>query len=105
MSSLIRPVESLNVNDPPPPNPTSAKAAKISVAVATVRAAGATPEIRNTRTVNRTGQLTRYNYKLVPGSNCLPLAGSEAKFLRRAAFLKHNLGSASCSYDEMYPGG
>ncbi|KAK2997903.1 hypothetical protein RJ639_024793, partial [Escallonia herrerae] len=31
--------------------------------------------IRNTRTVNRTGQLT--GYKLVPGSNCLPLAGSD----------------------------
>ncbi|WJX33095.1 primary-amine oxidase [Trifolium repens] len=45
--------------------------------------------VRNTRTGNRTGQLT--GYKLVPGSNCLPLAGSEAKFLRRAAFLKHNV--------------
>ncbi|KAH1254985.1 Phenylethylamine oxidase [Glycine max] len=44
--------------------------------------------VRNTRTCNRTGQLT--SYKLVHGSNCLPLAGSEAKFLRRAAFLKHN---------------
>ncbi|XVE92358.1 hypothetical protein REPUB_Repub01dG0090200 [Reevesia pubescens] len=45
-------------------------------------------KVRNTRNVNRTGQLT--GFKLVPGSNCLPLAGSEAKFLRRAAFLKHN---------------
>ncbi|GKC77861.1 DNA polymerase alpha catalytic subunit, partial [Tanacetum coccineum] len=35
--------------------------------------------IRNPRTVNRTGQLT--GYKLVPGSNCLPLAGSEAKYI------------------------
>ncbi|CAI0463514.1 unnamed protein product [Linum tenue] len=59
--------------------------------------------IRNTRTVNRTGQLT--GYKLVPGSNCLPLAGSEAKFLRRAAFLKHNLWVTAYSRDEMYPGG
>lgn len=59
--------------------------------------------IRNTRTVNRTGQLT--GYKLVPGSNCLPLAGTEAKFLRRAAFLKHNLWVTPYARDEMYPGG
>ncbi|CAN6550804.1 unnamed protein product [Malus baccata var. baccata] len=59
--------------------------------------------VRNTRNVNRTGQLT--GYKLVPGSNCLPLAGSEAKFLRRAAFLKHNLWVTSYARDEMYPGG
>ncbi|KAL5759911.1 hypothetical protein ACOSP7_018414 [Xanthoceras sorbifolium] len=59
--------------------------------------------IRNTRTVNRTGQLT--GYKLVPGSNCLPLAGSEAKFLRRAAFLKHNLWVTPYAKDEMFPGG
>ncbi|KAK3443194.1 hypothetical protein EUGRSUZ_B03297 [Eucalyptus grandis] len=59
--------------------------------------------IRNTRTVNRTGQLT--GYKLLPGSNCLPLAGSEAKFLRRAAFLKHNLWVTPYARDEMYPGG
>ncbi|CAN6578411.1 unnamed protein product [Malus baccata var. baccata] len=57
----------------------------------------------NTRTVNRTGQLT--GYKLVPGSNCLPLAGPEAKFLRRAAFLKHNLWVTPYSRDEMFPGG
>ncbi|KAE8124304.1 hypothetical protein FH972_019203 [Carpinus fangiana] len=59
--------------------------------------------VRNTRTVNRTGQLT--GYKLVPGSNCLPLAGSEAKFLRRAAFLKHNLWVTPYAHDEMFPGG
>ncbi|TQD75376.1 hypothetical protein C1H46_039069 [Malus baccata] len=59
--------------------------------------------VRNTRTVNRTGQLT--GYKLVPGSNCLPLAGPEAKFLRRAAFLKHNLWVTQYSRDEMFPGG
>ncbi|KAJ4843438.1 hypothetical protein Tsubulata_030453 [Turnera subulata] len=59
--------------------------------------------VRNTRTVNRTGQLT--GYRLVPGSNCLPLAGSEAKFLRRAAFLKHNLWVTPYARDEMYPGG
>ncbi|CAL0306792.1 unnamed protein product [Lupinus luteus] len=59
--------------------------------------------VRNTRTGNRTGQLT--GYKLVPGSNCLPLAGSKAKFLRRAAFLKHNLWVTSYSRDEMFPGG
>ncbi|KAH0450848.1 hypothetical protein IEQ34_021540 [Dendrobium chrysotoxum] len=59
--------------------------------------------VRNTRTVNRTGQFT--GYKLLPGSNCLPLAGPEAKFLRRAAFLKHNLWVTSYSRDEMYPGG
>ncbi|KAH9627216.1 hypothetical protein KSS87_020762 [Heliosperma pusillum] len=60
-------------------------------------------EVRNTRTVNRTGQLT--GYKLVPGSNCLPLAGPEAKFLRRAAFLKHNLWVTQYALNEMYPGG
>ena len=60
-------------------------------------------QVRNTRTVNRTGQLT--GYKLVPGSNCLPLAGSEAKFLRRAAFLKHNLWITPYSPDEKFPGG
>ncbi|KAE8716165.1 BTB/POZ domain-containing protein [Hibiscus syriacus] len=59
--------------------------------------------VRNTRYVNRTGQLT--GFKLVPGSNCLPLAGSEAKFLRRAAFLKHNLWVTPYSREEMYPGG
>lgn len=60
-------------------------------------------QVRNTRTVNRTGQLT--GYKLVPGSNCLPLARPEAKFLRRAAFLKHNLWVTPYARDEMYPGG
>ncbi|CAN4100499.1 unnamed protein product [Withania somnifera] len=55
--------------------------------------------VRNTRMLNRTGQLT--GYKLVPGLNCLQLAGPEAKFLRRAASLKHTLwftqyGLASC---------
>ncbi|KAF3330159.1 copper amine oxidase 1 [Carex littledalei] len=59
--------------------------------------------VRNTRTVNRTGQPT--GYKLVPGSNCLPLAGPEAKFLRRAAFLKHNLWVTPYRRDEMFPGG
>lgn len=59
--------------------------------------------VRNTRTVNRTGQLT--GYKLVPGSNCLPLAGSEAMFLRRAAFLQHNLWVTQYHKDEQYPGG
>ncbi|KNA18417.1 hypothetical protein SOVF_070680 isoform A [Spinacia oleracea] len=59
--------------------------------------------VRNTRTVNRTGELT--GYKLVPGSNCLPLAGSDAKFLRRAAFLKHNLWVTEYASDEMFPGG
>ncbi|XP_042436576.1 copper methylamine oxidase-like isoform X1 [Zingiber officinale] len=59
--------------------------------------------VRNTRTVNRTGQPT--GYKLMPGSNCLPLAGPEAKFLRRAAFLKHNLWVTPYNRDEMYPGG
>ncbi|KAF2311445.1 hypothetical protein GH714_023065 [Hevea brasiliensis] len=59
--------------------------------------------VRNTRTVNRMGQLA--GYKLVPGSNCLPLAGPEAKVLRRAAFLKHNLWVTPYAYDEMFPGG
>ncbi|GAU21339.1 hypothetical protein TSUD_189260 [Trifolium subterraneum] len=59
--------------------------------------------VRNTRSVNRTGHLT--GYKLVPGSNCLPLAGSEAKFLRRAAFLKHNLWVTPYARDELHPGG
>lgn len=60
-------------------------------------------QIRNTRTVNRTGHLT--GYKLVPGSNCLPLAGPEAKFLRRAAFLKHNLWVTPYAPNQMFPGG
>ncbi|KVH98907.1 Copper amine oxidase [Cynara cardunculus var. scolymus] len=60
-------------------------------------------QVRNTRTVNRTGQLT--GYKLVPGSNCLPLAGSKAKFLRRAEFLKHNLWVTPYALDENFPGG
>ncbi|KAK9669506.1 hypothetical protein RND81_13G135800 [Saponaria officinalis] len=59
--------------------------------------------VKNTRSVNRTGHLT--GYKLVPGSNCLPLAGSDAKFLRRAAFLKHNLWVTAYASNEMYPGG
>ncbi|KAJ7558793.1 hypothetical protein O6H91_04G056000 [Diphasiastrum complanatum] len=59
--------------------------------------------VRNTRTVNRTGQLT--GYKLVPGSNCLPLLGEEAKCLRRAAFLKHNLWVTQYHPQEQYPGG
>ncbi|KAH7550515.1 hypothetical protein JRO89_XS13G0206100 [Xanthoceras sorbifolium] len=59
--------------------------------------------VRNTRTVNRTGQLT--GYKLVPGSNCLPLAGSDATLFRRASFLKHNLWVTPYASDEMYPGG
>uniref|UniRef100_M1CKE9 Amine oxidase n=1 Tax=Solanum tuberosum TaxID=4113 RepID=M1CKE9_SOLTU len=59
--------------------------------------------VRNTRTSNRTGQLT--GYKLVPGQNCLPLAGPEAKFLRRAAFLKHNLWVTQFAPGEDFPGG
>jgi primary-amine oxidase len=60
-------------------------------------------QVRNTRTVNRTGQPT--GYKLVPGSNCLPLALPEAKFLRRAGFLKHNLWVTQYKSDEIFPGG
>ncbi|TVU29445.1 hypothetical protein EJB05_21010 [Eragrostis curvula] len=59
--------------------------------------------VRNTRNVNRTGQPT--GYKLIPGSNCLPLALPEAKFLRRAGFLKHNLWVTAYKKDEMFPGG
>ncbi|KAF6137062.1 hypothetical protein GIB67_030826 [Kingdonia uniflora] len=59
--------------------------------------------VRNTRTVNRTGEPT--GYKLVPDSNCLPLAGADAKFLRRAAFLKHNLWVTTYAHADMYPGG
>ncbi|WMV40772.1 hypothetical protein MTR67_034157 [Solanum verrucosum] len=60
-------------------------------------------KVWNTRTVNRTGQLT--GYKLVPGPNCLPLAGPEAKILRRAAFLKHNLWVTQYAPGEDFPGG
>jgi hypothetical protein len=60
-------------------------------------------QVRNTRTFNRTGQLT--GYKLMPGSNCLPLAGPDAKFLRRAAFLNHNLWVTQYNRDECFPGG
>lgn len=59
--------------------------------------------VRNTRTVNRTGQLT--GYKLVPGSNCLPLAGPDAKFLRRADFLRHNLWVTQYNSEEQFPAG
>ncbi|KAJ8559843.1 hypothetical protein K7X08_003901 [Anisodus acutangulus] len=59
--------------------------------------------VRNTRTANRTGKLT--GYKLVPGPNCLPLAGPEAMFLRRAAFLKHNLWVTQYAPGEDFPGG
>lgn len=41
----------------------------------------------------------------MPGSNCLPLARPEAKFLRRAAFLKHNLWVTAYKSGEMHPGG
>lgn len=60
-------------------------------------------QVRNTRTVNRTGQPT--GYKLMPGSNCLPFSLPEAKFLRRAGFLKHNLWVTSYKSDEIFPGG
>ncbi|CAM6082779.1 unnamed protein product [Calypogeia fissa] len=59
--------------------------------------------VRNTRMVNRTGQLA--GYKLVPGSNCLPFAGPDAKFLRRAAFLMHNLWVTPFDKNERFPGG
>ncbi|XP_047309403.1 copper methylamine oxidase-like [Impatiens glandulifera] len=59
--------------------------------------------VKNTKTVNRTGHPT--GYKLVPGSNCFPLARPEAKFLRRAGFLKHNIWVTSHSRDENFPGG
>jgi len=60
-------------------------------------------QVRNTRRGNRSGELT--GYKLVPGSNCLPLAGSEAMFLRRAGFLRHNLWITPYSHHQMFPGG
>jgi hypothetical protein len=60
-------------------------------------------QVRNTRAVNRTGQPT--GYRLVPGSNCLPFALPEAKFLRRAGFLKHNLWVTPYKSDEKFPGG
>lgn len=59
--------------------------------------------VRNTRVVNRTGHPT--GYKLVPGPNCLPFAAPEAKFLRRAPFLKHNLWVTKYARDEAFPGG
>ncbi|KAG6553907.1 hypothetical protein Mapa_004824 [Marchantia paleacea] len=59
--------------------------------------------VRNTRVVNRTGQLV--GYKLVPGSNCLPFAGPDAMYLRRAAFLKHNFWVTQYNKNELYPGG
>ncbi|CAH9104449.1 unnamed protein product [Cuscuta europaea] len=59
--------------------------------------------VRNTRSLNRTGEAT--GYKLVPGLNCLPMAGPEAKFLRRAAFLKHNLWVTQYAPGEDFPGG
>ena len=54
-------------------------------------------QVRNSRTVNRTGQPT--GYKLVPGSSCLPLAGADAKFLRKASFFETlPMGHALCTW-------
>lgn len=64
---------------------------------------GAPLQVQNPRSVNRTG--VPVSYKLVPGPNCLPLARPEAKFLRRAAFLKHNLWVTKFHPEELYPGG
>lgn len=60
-------------------------------------------QVRNTRTVNRTGYPT--GYKLVPGSNCLPFCHPDAKFLRRAKFLEHNLWVTQYKRGELFPGG
>lgn len=59
--------------------------------------------MRNTRKVNRTGQPT--GYRLVPFSNCLPLADPDSYFLRRGAFLKHNLWVTAYDSEERYAGG
>ncbi|MCO5585975.1 hypothetical protein L7F22_039911 [Adiantum nelumboides] len=59
--------------------------------------------VRNTRSVNRTGQLT--GYRLVPGSNCLPLAGPNAMLFRRAEFLRHNLWVTQYNNEEKFPAG
>lgn len=59
--------------------------------------------VRNTRTVNRIGQLT--GNKLIPCSNFLLLAGSDSMSLRRATFLQHNLWVTQYHKDEQYPGG
>nr|QWQ66222.1 copper amine oxidase 2 [Phlegmariurus tetrastichus] len=59
--------------------------------------------VRNTKTVNRVGHLT--GFKLVPGSNCLPLVGPDAMILRRAEFLKHNLWVTQYHPEEQFPGG
>eukprot|EP00250_Pteridium_aquilinum_P014997 c22320_g1_i1 orf=409-2841(-) len=59
--------------------------------------------VRNTRSVNRTGQLT--GYRLVPGSNCHPLAGPDAMLFRRADFLRHNLWVTQYNNEEKFPAG
>eukprot|EP00850_Spirogloea_muscicola_P019801 SM000199S05428 [mRNA] locus=s199:197527:202985:- [translate_table: standard] len=59
--------------------------------------------VQNSRTVNRTGRPT--GYKLIPGANVLPLADPDAKFMRRAEFLKHNLWVTKFEPNERYPGG
>lgn len=59
--------------------------------------------VRNTRSVNRTGQLT--GYRLVPGSNCHPLAGPDAMLFRRAEFLRHNLWVTQYNNEEKFPAG
>lgn len=60
-------------------------------------------QVRNTRSVNRTGQLT--GYRLVPGSNCHPLAGPDAMLFRRAEFLRHNLWVTQYNNEEKFPAG
>ncbi|KAJ7569207.1 hypothetical protein O6H91_01G066900 [Diphasiastrum complanatum] len=59
--------------------------------------------VRNTRSLNRVGQPT--GYKLLPGANCLPLVGPNAKILRRAEFLTHNLWVTQYMRDEQFPAG
>ncbi|CAI7787725.1 unnamed protein product [Closterium sp. NIES-53] len=59
--------------------------------------------IQNTQAVNKAGRPTAY--KLVLGTNCLPLALPEAKFLWQAAFLKHNLWITLYHPEERFPGG
>ncbi|PKI42647.1 hypothetical protein CRG98_036929 [Punica granatum] len=81
-------------------------AAEISVAVATVRAAGATPEVVYHCSLHFSykGKLTG-NVTLLVFLFSVWFSGDEAFFLRRGAFVKHNLWVTRYAPDEMYPGG
>eukprot|EP00899_Mesostigma_viride_P013214 jgi/Mesvir1/21894/Mv01962-RA.2 len=59
--------------------------------------------VESTKCVNRGGNPTAW--RLVPGSSSLPFARPNAKFLRRAGFLRHTLWVTRFNPEHRYPGG